>query len=151
MEAQRRAHNPGREMGMSGKASGGKWLPSRASEAQVEYNHVKIEGREHSRNHCAHQTGPGWSLTLRCCGSIKREAVGGPIPLSKQAGLHFLDLLESRSVISLGLVMEKAIPGLAWGWGRGLTWGGNQCGDCSVVWTGGLQIFQACPVFLCST
>lgn len=82
---------------------------------------MKIEGREHSRNHCAHQTGPGWSLTLRCCGSIKREAVGGPIPLSKQAGLHFLDLLESRSVISLGLVMEKAIPGLAWGWGRGLT------------------------------
>ena len=52
---------------------------------------------------------------------VKREAVGGPIPLSKQAAFHSLDLLGSRSVISLGLVMEKAIPGLAWGWGRGLT------------------------------
>ena len=47
--------------------------------------------------------------------------MGGPISLSKQAALHSLDLLGSRSVISLGLVMEKAIPGLAWGWGRGLT------------------------------
>ena len=52
---------------------------------------------------------------------VKREAVGGPISLSKQAALHSLDLLGSRSVISLGLVMEKAIPGLARGWGRGLT------------------------------
>lgn len=40
--------------------------------------------------------------------------MGGPIPLSKQA-----DLLGSSSVISLGLVMEKAIPGLAWGVGKG--------------------------------
>lgn len=67
---------------------------------------MKMEGQEHSRNHCVytHQTAPIWGLTVQCCWSINKEAgCGGPIALSEKFALHCFDLIGSRSVISLGL------------------------------------------------
>lgn len=111
MEAQRRAHDPGR-----GDRDVREGFPREVTAQQgfggsVGVNSVKMEAQEHSRSHCvcAHWSGPGHGLTLRCCWRVRREAGrGGAKGLSKEFDLHSAHLIGSKSVTSLGLDYGKS-------------------------------------------